>query len=175
MPTFTPRTWTPGEIVTAALLNTELRDALNTLKDPPTAHFEADQVSDYTTTSTIFTDVDNTAGRFNLTIETTGGDVMVGFIGSVRISTTTGDDNVWFNIMVDANDLIPDDGFAVYSPQDAYVVPVGFVYLVTDLSAGSHSFKLRWKVISGRTATLYAGAGTANFNVHPQFWVREVS
>lgn len=175
MPTFTPRTWTPGEIVTAALLNAELRDHLNTLKDPPTAHFEADQLADYTTTSTSFTDVDATGGNFNLSIETTGGDVLVGFIGSIRVLTSSGDDFLWLNVLVDTTDVAADDGVLVYSPSNNDVAVISFVYLVTDLSAGTHSFKLRWRVNSGRTGVLYAGAGTASLNIHPQFWIREVS
>jgi hypothetical protein len=29
--------------------------------------------------------------------------------------------------------------------------------------------------VSAGTATLYAGAGTLGLDVHPQFWVRELS
>lgn len=35
---FTPRTWVAGEVLTAALLNAQLRDALNNLQSPWTAY-----------------------------------------------------------------------------------------------------------------------------------------
>ena len=73
----TPKTWADDELVTANVMNTHVRDNLNALKAPPTARYELNRTSDYTTTSTSFVDVDGT--KLALTITTSGGDVMVHF------------------------------------------------------------------------------------------------
>jgi hypothetical protein len=59
---------------------------------------------------------------------------------------------------------------------DTITAPVSFVRLIRGLTPGSHTFRLQWRVSSGANATLYAGAGTSpQLDLHPQFWVREVS
>ena len=167
----TPRTWVTGEVLTATDLNTHLRDNLDALKAPPTAHNELDESSNYTTTSVTFVDIDAT--NLSLTIETTGGDVLVGFVGSVMHSTSGA--VVLLDLDVDGSRLADDDGFLGVRPTNSSTSGnVSFVYLVTGLSAGSHTFKLQWRVTGG-TATMHNGAGTANADVHPQFWAREVS
>lgn len=168
-----PRTWTTGQKVLASEMNTDVRDNMLALKNPPTASFVADESSNYTTSSTSFVDVDPTAGKFSLTIVTSGGDVMVGFTGTVRSLTSTNRFSK-LNINVDGVDVVGDDGILVAATTDSDEVPMSFVWLVRDLAPGSHTFKLRWKT-SGSTITLFAGAGTADLDIHPQFWVREVS
>lgn len=174
MPTWSPKTWSAGAVVTAADLNAELRDNLNTLKNPPSDHHDADEASNYTTTSTAWVDVDAT--DFNLTLDTSGGDVLVGFSGALQIN----DGNsryVYLDVLVDSSPAAGDDGIlGMGLGGSAERYPVAFVRLISGLSAGSHTFKLRWKVDnSSGTATLYAGAGTSNNDWHPQFWAREVS
>lgn len=169
MPWTNPKTWTTGELLSAADLNTQLRDNLNALKAPPSAQFLANESTNYTTTSTTFVNVDNTAGKFNLTITTTGGDVMIGFTGNFN----TGGFNLYLDVELDGARIAGDDGLLVVS--GAVAVQHGsFVHLKTGVTAASHTFKLQWKM-GGGTGTLYAGAGTALYDVHPQFWVREVS
>ncbi len=159
--------------MTAVDLNKEIRDNMNALKSPPSAHYEANESSDYTTASTTFADVDGTAGKFNLTITTAGGDVFVGFHGTVEHNNFLA---IFFDVLVDGTTLVGgDDGIErVKQGAASDDVPVGFVRLVSGLAAGSHSFKLQWKT-GGATATLFAGAGTSTKDVHPQFWVREMS
>lgn len=132
--------------------------------------YEADEGSDYTTTSTTFVDVDAT--NLSLTITTTGGNVMVGYSGTVRIDTVGA--HVHLNVDVDGSVVAADDGIVSMRSTGVTINSMSFVYLVTGLSAGSHTFKLQWKV-SSSTATLYAGAGTSNNDIHPQFWVQELS
>lgn len=163
----TPKTWADQDLVTANDLNTHLRDNLNALKAPPTAHYEANEASDYTTTSTSFTDVDNP--DLIKTIETTGGDVVVSFHGRTAHSAGSSG-HIYFEINVDGTPHAGDDGMAEVTGSEM----VSFSRLITGLSAQSHTFALRWKT-NAATATLYAGAGTAPHDVHPQFWVREVS
>ncbi|MEO1163712.1 MAG: hypothetical protein AAFV98_08020 [Chloroflexota bacterium] len=69
-----PKTWS-NEPLVASDLNTHLRDNMEALKEPPSANYELDETSDYTTTSTTFVDVDST--NLSLTLDTNGGDVKV--------------------------------------------------------------------------------------------------
>lgn len=162
-----PKTWADGNLVDEDDLNTHLRDNLIALKEPPTDHYEPDEASDYTTTSTSFVDVDSTNLRLDIT--TTGGDVLVGFDGVVQNSTG----NVRFEVDIDGSPLAGDEGIVKCNPGSD--MHVSFVRLVTDLSSGSHTFKLQWRVGSGSTGKLYAGAGSVGSDNHPQFWVREAS
>jgi hypothetical protein len=161
----TPKTWSTGEALTASDLNTHLRDNLNALKAPPTAHYELNESADYTTTSTTFVNVDGT--KLSLSLTTTGGDVLVCFAGFIQ---STGSHAVYLDLLLDAARVGGNDGIVgIYNG----FVTLPLVYLLTGVSAGAHTIKLQWKV-SGGTGTLYAGAGTLNFDMHPQFWAREV-
>jgi hypothetical protein len=145
-------------------------DNLRALKNPPSAHYEPNESADYTTTSTSWTNVD-TSGKLTLSITTTGGDVMLGFSGVVTKST---DGTVFFDVQVDgAGYVAGDDGLAALWNSSGRGT-VSFVRLVP-LAAGAHTFTLRWKITGTGAATMYAGAGTANLDFHPQFWVRELS
>ncbi len=172
----TPKTWNTGDPLTASDMNTQIRDNLTVLKAPPTTLFRADQMSDYSTSSTTFVDVDGAGTELELSITTTGGDVLIGFVGSVSVPGQA--INIYFDIYYDSVGRIgQDDGLMVISQYYSGTVtkaPVSLICLKTGLSAGTHTFKPQWKVASG-TATLFAGAGTSGLDVHPIFWVREVS
>ena len=165
----TPKDWAVDEQLTASKLNTHLRDNLNALKSPPSDNYECNEGSDYSSNSTSFADVDGT--NLSLTITTNGGDVMVGFHGTFQAGTNA---TVFLDVYVDTADDGGDDGYVVQIMPANSPETVSFVRLITGLSAGSHTFKLRWKT-NGATVTLFAGAGTSNRDMHPQFWVREVS
>lgn len=167
----TPASWSVDQLVTADDLNTQLRDNLNALKTPPSAHYEPNEASDYQTTSSSFANVDGT--NLALTVTITGSEVMIGFHGTVQSSVPAG---ICFDVRVDdlAN-VGHDDGIIRVRPDSASDEQcVSFVRLVTGLADGQHTFKLQWKTASG-TATLFAGAGTSWKDMHPQFWVREMS
>ena len=171
----TPKTWVTGEPLTASDMNTHIRDNLDYLKDQvndaPRDSYEVNESSDYTTTSTSFVDVDAT--NLSLTITTTGRDVLVGFFGSVHQGS--GSQYVYFDVDVDGARNGGDDGLIFVRTEaggNIYHQP-SFVVRISGLSAGSHTFKLQWKV-SASTGTLYAGAGTGSRDVHPQFWVKEL-
>ena len=159
-----PKTWT-AEVLTSSDLNTHLRDNLNALKEPPTNLFNANEGANYTSNSTSFADIDATEGKFQHTITTTGGDLMIGFSAFIAGTSLV----VYLDIMIDGVAVAGDDGFVRGSQEQ-----LGFVYLKQSVDSGAHVVKMRWKT-NGNTATLYAGAGTASNDVHPQFWVREVS
>jgi hypothetical protein len=168
-----PKTWVPDELVTAALLNTHLRDNLNALKTPPSDHYECDESSNYSTTSESFVDVDST--NLALSLTTNGGDVLVHFHGVVTASNGI----VYFDVEIDDGGtpyrVGGDDGIIATVVQN--LTPghtITFTRLITGLDAGAYVFSLQWKKGSGG-ATLWAGAGTSTCDLHPQFWVREVS
>jgi hypothetical protein len=137
VPTFTDTS------ATAANGNTYIRDNQRALKDPPSQNYESNEGANYTRTgSAAFANVD---ADFNFSITTTGGDVIVSFVG-VAFATSGGG------------------------------IPLQFTRLVTGLAAGVHTFNLQWAVEDAvNTITLYAGAGTASYDLHPQFWVRELT
>lgn len=172
-----PITWS-SSLVTVSQFNQQIRDNMNALKDPPTALHTVDRTpveGDYTTSSTSFITVDGT--NLALSITTAGGDIFVGFVGTVFHSATAGNHRVFFDVTLDGVSVVGDDGIcaAFFTSGTApEVMPVAFVYLIDSPSAGAHTIRLRWRVNSG-TVGLYAGAGTSNGNLHPQFWVRELS
>jgi hypothetical protein len=168
-----PKTWTSEPLI-AGDLNTHLRDNLEALKEPPSADYTLNEISDYSTTSIFFVDVDSV--KFSMSIETNGGDVMVGFYGTFKPGSNS---NIgYFDVELDGDLIGGDDGLIACERAATSTTPnkfaVSFVRLVTGLAAGSHIFKLQWKV-NGGSGDLYAGAGTSDLDVHPQFWVREVS
>lgn len=169
----TPRTWVTGELVTSTIMNAHVRDNLDALKAPPTEHYEANEGSDYTTTSTSLVDVDST--NLALSLTTYGGDVVISFHGMIKRSAAG---FVFLDVEIDDGDTPVmaggDDGI-VGSGVATTPVCIGFTRLITGLAAGSYVFSLQWRNGGAGTATLYAGAGTTNGDVHPQFWVREVS
>jgi hypothetical protein len=168
-----PKTWT-NEPLVAGDLNTHLRDNLEALKEPPTASYVLNESSDYSTTSTSFGNVDGT--KLSLTITTSGGDVLIGFYGTFKPGNNA---NIgYLDVEMDGLRIGGDDGLIAVERAATGAtpnrLPISFVRLVTGLAAGSHTFKLQWKV-NGGTGELYAGAGTLGTDLHPQFWVREVS
>lgn len=170
-----PKTWVVDELVTAEEMNTEIRDNLNVLKLPPSEQSIIDEGSNYSTTSTSFVDVDAT--NLSLTITTTGGDVLITFPCSVSNNANSG--QVFLELALDTdgggdNNIAGDDGMIVSTDTVlAQIVPITLIWIAKGLAAGVHTFKVRWKVVSG-TATMFAGAGTGGADVHPQFSLREI-
>lgn len=165
----TPVTQTTGTLITAAEWNAQVANNLEAVKNPPTDSYVGNEGADWTTTSTSFVDVDGT--DLSLSITTTGGDVYVGFHGNLASGA-----NTYLDVTMDGTAIGGDDGIVAIQGAGSTAPgrPIGFVRLVTGVSAGAHTFNLRWKVASG-TSTLYGGAGTGSADLHPQFWVREMS
>ena len=164
-----PKTWS-SEPLTSLDLNTNVRDNLNHLKDRLDSG--ADSVvsgQDFlATTSSEFVDVD--AVNLSLALTTHGGDVLLGFTGTL-ISTRSGS-SVYFNVAVDEVAHFADDGIIVNTIASAgdnnRHKPLSFVVLIPGLSAGSHTFKLRWKTTASNTARIDVA------RLHPQFWAKEI-
>jgi len=126
-----------------------LPDATGTIGLLPASDFYS-QVSGITTTSTSYTD----ATSHTITITTSGGKVLLNF--SATTSNDTLNQNNFFTFAVDA----VDQDAAVIARADAHVATskqvVSMVQLVTGLAAGSHTFKVRWKVSANTGSLTYS-------------------
>ena len=164
-----PKTWS-SEPLTSLDLNTNVRDNLNHLKDRldngDGGFISGDAFLQ--TSSNRFVDVD--ASKLSLTLTTHGGDVLLGFTGTVQSPQANG--AAFFNVAVDGVDYVADDGIirntlSASSDHNRHK-PLSFVMMIPALSPGSHTFKLRWKAGAGHTVKMDV------VNLHPQFWVKEI-
>ena len=147
-----------GDLVTEADMDA-LRGNLEYLLDPNQQRIRRD-AGDYTTTSTVFVDVDAT--NLTLTLETHGGPVLVFLTG--RSSMSGVGSLTYFDVAVDGvragTPSAGDAGLTAFtSPATNAQHNVSFSFLVTGLAAGEHTFKLQWRV-SSTTATLYANSNS---------------
>lgn len=163
----TPKTWS-SEPLTSIDLNTYVRDNQNHLKDrlDNAASRSVSGAVILSSTASEFVDVDPT--NLSLTLITHGGDVLLGFTGALKHSgsnTTT-----YFNIAVDGVDYIADNGITGFttSGDTGRYKPLSFVVLIAGLSAGSHTFRLRWKTTRNNRASIDI------VDLHPQFWAKEI-
>lgn len=165
-----PSTRTTGELITSAIWNQDITNNILALKNPPSDSVEGDNSTDYTTTSDTFTDVDP---DLSLDVATQGGDLYVHFHGGLRLTSHS----VYFDLKLNAVRMGGDDGIcAVYGTIGAGDAGgVSFTRRLYGLVADDYNIVLQWKVTTGATATLYAGAGTSGGDMHPQFWAREVN
>ena len=164
-----PKTWS-SEPLTSLDLNTYVRDNQNYLRDrldnSVSRIISADR--NFSTTSTVWVDIDSTA--LSLALTTLGGAVLLGYTGNISISKDRR--NCFLNIAVDGVDHFTDDGVTKFGSSgggDSYrAKPLGFVLLIPGLSAGNHTFVMRWKAESGSLISMDVT------NSHPQFWAKEV-
>ena len=168
----TPLTWQVDQLVTEADLNSQLRDNLGFLKDPPTAFVSLDEESDYVTSSNTFVDVDR--DRLALDLTTAGGDLLVVFFGMLKNHASDGGASL--DVALDGSRIGRDDGLIGSDAGSTHWQPVSFCALVRDLAAGQHKLHLQWKRSHGRGLVyMSVGADTAHADYHPQFWAREIS
>ncbi len=153
-PTWTlPRTWATGEIVTAAQLNTHLRDNLEFLKqwdETALNHFTCSSGSTYTTTTTSFTDID--AAGLAGTLTTRGGPLLIGIAGSWRSSGTSID--MCLDVQINGARI----GHATYGSVLLQSIAANIYQpaawsQVRLLAAGEYTLRLQWRTSSG-TLTL---------------------
>lgn len=159
-----PKTWTAA-LVTVNDLNTHIRDNLNWLKAPTSGRVTlANAIS---TTSTSWAD----ATGLSVTMTTNGGNVVVIFTG---MATHSGGvtQHPYFDLDVDGASQGGTDGIVAKSNTGTVGDNVSFTWVVTGLSAASHTFKIRWKVTSG-TGTLLAEDSAAGAKFKPFLYVVE--
>ena len=157
-----PKTWSVGEPLTAPDLNAQLRDNMLALKAPPTTIVKLDEPGDYTTTSTAFVAIDTS--RLNLSLTTSGGDVMIVFFANISHATSY----THLDIEFDGALMGGDNGLVRIAGSN--FTQASIVCLKTGVSSGLHTIRMMWKVVAG-TATLYAGT---TLDTHPMFWAREI-
>lgn len=160
-----PRSWSVGELTTAALLNQQLRDNLEWLKTPPqNVHLPS---ADVTVTSTSFVDLWSP-----ITLTSAGGAFLIGAQMSVKASVSG------MYMMLDAHvDNVsvggPDGLWSMLFSFASGALPVSSCFYVAAKPGGSHTFKLRARVSSG-TLTVMSLSASTFVNVQSQFWVREI-
>lgn len=153
-----PRTWNVGELVTAGLLNTHLRDNLEFLKaqiDLPLNFAAAASTTQYTTTSATYADVDTT--NLKLTLTTSGGVVLLGLSTLAKHSAVAGEVRLDWNI---DGARIGDATYGIclfQEPVIDHIIPVSHIH-IRALSAGAHTIKLQFAT-GGGTASLGGVSG----------------
>lgn len=167
-----PRTWI-DEVSDASDFNEQIRDNLLALKSPPTSHYEANELSDYNSTSATYADIDT---DWNFTMNTNGGDILIGLIGSAGTAIT----NALIDVEVDGSRIANNTSGGILQVNlQTQLMHTGFLRWIRGLAAGSHTFKLQWKIVTAggsNAVNMWAGAGTGSGrDLHPRFWVREVS
>lgn len=172
-----PKTnWQPDEVVTADDMN-DIGGDLDALKNPPTDISNVDHATNFSTTSTTFTDVDpdtNIAtNELGVQVTSNGGPLLVTFSGAVGHNNASAT-SIYFDLTLDGTRVAGNDGIILVTAKSGDAVNASFTFWLTGITAGTHTVKLQWRTPSG-TATLWAGAGTPGGDVHPQFAVREVS
>jgi len=139
----TPKTWA-SEPLTSIDLNEQVRDNLNYLYDRvQVANDRHEPSGTYNTSSTSAVDVDAT--NLNLTITTTGGDVLVTCSGYGH--NNNAGNTIRLVVLVDSTDIYL--GCLVESDSNQQQHNPGFAMVISGLSAGSHTFDLQWFVNGG--------------------------
>ncbi|MCY3836586.1 MAG: hypothetical protein OXF83_09170 [Anaerolineaceae bacterium] len=159
-----PKTWNTGDLLTAQDMNAQLRDNLRYLKDLPYMQQTIRRNSNYTTSSRSFVDIDGS--NLSLTLRLAGA-VMVGFLGTFQMDRSA---QVCLDLLVDGVRLGNERGISCLHFSNSNVTQsFTFTFLRDQLAAGEHTFRLQWRVSSGR-ATLFAAAGTNDPPIF--FWLR---
>jgi hypothetical protein len=164
-----PKTWAVGEKVTAAMMNQYIRDNMDWLKTPPQGVYLGNESADIGLTNTSFAVVDTS--KFRITLTTTGGSVLVfGLITFINSTPTS----VFWDIAANGTRKGGDDGLCLATGTSAtqrLIAPVWTYF--NALAAGVWNFDLWNRQVSG-TTTISMGAGTANSDVHPQWFAAEM-
>ncbi len=155
----TPKTdWNTGELVTAADINA-IGENVAILNNRGSAAVSTSQDIVVGAISE-FADVDS--NNLNLTITTTGRDVMIYFRGSTRRHDKIGFGDNYLTFAVDGRQEGGTDGLSKYGYNSGYAT-VSLTHFIQNLAAGSHTFKLKWRPT--RSITLEAGAQFAVYEI----------
>jgi hypothetical protein len=110
--------------------------------------------TNYTTSSTSFTDIDGV--NLSLSVTTGARRVLVAFCGAG--TNTTNGAFIGLDLLVDGVSVSSGEGILIAAGSANLDRNLSFTYVTDVLTAASHTFKLQWKASAG-TNTLYAGAG----------------
>lgn len=145
-----PRTYATGEIVTASMLNTHVRDNFEFLKlreDTALNALTCNTFASYNTSSTTFVDVDATALGGTLTLSGTA-PVLIAAFASWKSSAASVDSCL--DVSVDGTRIGGSTyGVALMQWASANLnMPVSFMQTRL-FTAGAHVFRLQWRTSSG--------------------------
>lgn len=145
----TPRTWAAGELVTAALLNTHVRDNLLHLFGRPYGFVLYTPAANYTRTSAVFADVDATNLSLSVTTAAARLLCMACFQGYDAAGT-----GAYFDIAVDGTRI----GNSTYGLGRAvnYLAMMTIFGVSSVLTAGTHTVRLQYAHASSGTAQIIA-------------------
>lgn len=167
--------YTAGQLIDATELN-KLRTNAEYLLQRPYLRAKPSG-GDYVTSSTAFVDV--SATDFSLTLNIVSTRALVLFNGTVNAeSSSPSSEEVFFDVTVDGvSQGSGTGGVASFNngATGAIVIPVAFAFIVNALPVGAHTFRLRWRIVTGvgtPTATLYGRGGAKQSQ--PQFAVLEI-
>lgn len=124
-----------------------------------------DETTNPSTTSGTMADIDS---DLSIVVFSTGLPWVVGMNGTVNHS---GSGQVYFDLNVGGVNYFGDDGIQFASGATS---TFGWQRTIRNLLPGTWRIKPQWRRNVAGTATLYAGDGTANVNIHPQFYANEV-
>lgn len=159
----TPREWVVGEAISATKLN-EISESLNYIHEKPKSVVTIyGSGTDLTTGSTTYVAVDD--AQFTLSLEVQAGEDVRLWLTLVHTNATTGTLNDYDVIIDDTTYVSANIGTpltqgiirgriaagAVNQSNNAYLV-------ISGLSAGVHTFKLRWKTSASTAKLILSGA-----------------
>jgi hypothetical protein len=167
-----PKSWVTGELVTAADLNTYLRDNLLFLRNVTSFnHVEVDAT--YSTTSTTWVDIDAT--QLSLTVATHGGVLLLG--AEMAVAMSNGLERAHFDVTLNGTRLGGSHGLLAHDVvHNAYIfasdpLVVSFQHFIPALPAGTHTLTLQW-FRQGGSPTISL-ADTASGGIPVQFYAME--
>ena len=153
------RTWVAGEVVTAAIMNTYVRDDFDFLKTPATSG-RINFAADVNVTSTTMADVTGLTTTFT----TYGGGVDVWCPITIAVATAV---SCRFQILVDgATSYLLGE---MTTPASSVNMFCGFFTHIPALSAGSHTIKVQCRSGSGTIVI----RGTTGATADPLLYCRE--
>ena len=157
-----PRTWTAGEVVTASMMNQDVRDNMNyVLSGRGVAQVKVLSASNYTITSSTFVYVDTT--NLALTLSINSGRIMGWWTFSELFDNTAHNGKAWVGTDRDAGAAMHGDAtygtkLLLTNHSDDITLPFYF----SGLSAASHTLKLmaRTDGSAGASITIYKATDT---------------
>ena len=148
----TPRSWVTGEVVTAALLNTHLRDNLVDL-DRRTSPTDATVNTAQTTASTTFTDLATPGPAVTVTIGSTG-KALVAIYASLAHSTSN---YALAGYAVSGASTVAASDLASLQHGSSVAIRAGATLLHTGLTAGSNTFTMKYRNNTGTGLADFTG------------------
>lgn len=147
----TPRTWTTTELVTAAMMNTHVRDNLSFLAGT----VGASNTDSRTFTNTAYADLDALTGGAGtmgavIVTATTGTSAEVSWSAAFGTSAST----ICISFRVSGATTLASDDSRRIGKQGADVVDAGRSLVLTGLTAGVNTFELQAKVLAAATGTI---------------------